>query len=132
MARLVPLAFLAFVAAAPAAPAPFLLKKKPALLRLEGTVWHGDGVVGKTTYRFLPGGSMHYTYSRRTYRTGKWRQEGNKVYWEMNSRYCWFEGEFQGEQMQGVARNRPGGRWALKMQLVRKERASPPVSGKSE
>jgi hypothetical protein len=118
MTRLVPLGLLVCVSVALAAPAPFLPKKKPLLVQLEGTIWHGGGVVGITTYRFLPGGSMHYSYGRRNFTTGKWKQEGSKIYWEMNSRYCWFEGEFKGEQMSGVARNKPGGRWDLKMQLV--------------
>ena len=101
------------------APAPFLPKKpQPQPHSLVGTSWYGDGVVADTLYRFRPGGQMVYTYRGRTFSNGKWWQEGGRVFWEMNSRYCWFEGQVQDGQLVGVAQNKPGGRWDLRMKRV--------------
>ncbi len=118
MSRASALLLLLWVTQALAAPAPFLPRKVPPLTGLENTIWHGSGVVGDTTYRFRPGGQMVYTYGKQTYNTGVWRQEGARIFWEMNGRYCWFEGEFRDGVMHGVARNKPGGRWDLKMSRV--------------
>lgn len=112
---------LTFAVSLPAqgAPAPFL-PKKPQLQphSLVGTSWYGDGVVGKTLYRLGPGGQMVYSYGGRTYSNGTWRQEGSRVYWEMNRGYCWFEGEVRDGQLAGVAQNKRGGRWELRMKRV--------------
>lgn len=81
---------------------------------LAGSVWEGDGVVAKTVYEFHPDGRISMTYSgRRHHNIGTWTQEGTRVYWEANKRYCEFEGTLRGTTITGHSWNKPGGNWTL-------------------
>lgn len=110
MTRLVPLGLLVCLSSALAAPAPFLPKKnkKPAVRGLEGTTWKGNS----RTYQLLPGGVLNYRYLSIS-ATGTWRQEGDRVFWDVNKRFSWFEGRLEGGVIRGVAQNRDGKRWDL-------------------
>jgi hypothetical protein len=120
MARTLALAVLLTQSAvpAPAAPVP---KGFPAVPRLEGTAWEGDGVVAPTTYRFEKDGVLVYTYNGTTYRNGTWKQDGKKVYWECNNRYCEYDGTVERDELRVRAWNVAGGRW----ELVIKRRKDP-------
>ncbi|MGL4553042.1 MAG: hypothetical protein ACRC33_17885, partial [Gemmataceae bacterium] len=97
MFRLFSLALTLTVAAAWSAPLPFP-KKRPNVL--EGTTWVGTGIVTTpTTYRFERGGVLVSVESGHLYRDGTWKQDGEKVEWERNKRYCWFEGTFKADKM---------------------------------
>jgi len=108
---------IALANAAPAAPVPKEILKKPE--SLEGTTWSGDGVVAPTVYTFNKGGGLTYSYQGATHTAGSWKQDGNKIYWESNNKYCEFDGTFENGTMTGKAHNRPGGQWDLKMVKVK-------------
>jgi hypothetical protein len=104
---------LAACVAAAAAPVP--KEKKPPAPKLEGTTWSGDGVVAPTTYTFEKGGTLTYRYNGETHTAGSWKQEGARVYWETNNKYCEFEGTVKGAEMTGKAWNVTGAKWELKI-----------------
>ena len=82
---------------------------------LGGTTWTGDGVVNSPTkYHFHADGKMSTTYSGRTYHIGTWKQDGAKIYWECNNRYCEFEGTMDGTTISGKAWNKANLRMDLK------------------
>jgi hypothetical protein len=79
-----------------------------------GTVWEGDGVVAASVYEFHPDGRMTMSYlGTRHQNIGTWQQDGTRIYWETNGRYCEFEGTITGTAMTGRAWNKPGGKWTL-------------------
>jgi len=110
---------LCLILAGPAAAAPVPKECRNSAPKLEGTTWEGDGVVAPTTYRFGPGGALTYSYNGRTYTTGTWKQDGPRVYWECNNRYCEYEGTVKRDGMTVRAWNVAGGTWELKIKLVR-------------
>ena len=111
------LAFALLASAAVAAPVPKEVRNGAE--RLEGTTWSGDGVVAPTVYTFNAGGGLTYSYNGATHTVGTWKQDGNKIYWETNGKFCEFDGTFESGAMTGKARNRPGGVWDLKMVEVK-------------
>jgi hypothetical protein len=81
---------------------------------LAGTVWEGDGVVAATIYEFHPDGRISMTYLNFRHRNiGTWQQDGTRIYWEANGRYCEFEGTLSGTTITGKSWNKPGGNWTL-------------------
>jgi len=106
-----------------AAPAPFPREKKqPQVPSLAGTTWAGDGPDAPTTYYFDPNGTLTYSYSKRTYSNGTWKQEGKRVYWESNKRYYEFEGTIEGNTITGTGRNVAGWKGQLTIQASRAPR----------
>jgi hypothetical protein len=117
MIRLFVLALAVNVAVAWSAPLPFP-KPKKKVFSLEGTTWVGSGIVTTpTTYVFEKGGVLISIESGHTYRDGTWTQDGEKIEWERNKRYCWFVGTFQTDQMGGVVKNVRGINMKLSMKL---------------
>ena len=82
---------------------------------LTGSVWEGDGVVeSPTVYEFHPNGRLTVSHSGERYANiGTWSQNGRRVNWEMNDRYCEFEGTLKGTTITGRSWNQPGGAWVL-------------------
>ncbi len=113
MRTLIALALLAHAPFAGAAPVPKELLKRAG--SLGGTTWSGDGVVAPTVYTFEKGGGLTFNYDGTPHKTGSWKQDGDKIYWETCDRYCEFDGTFANGTMTGKAHNKPGGKWDLKM-----------------
>ena len=113
MRTVLALALLTLAPFAGAAPVPKELLRVAE--SLEGTTWSGDGVVAPTEYVFLKGGGFSYSYKGATHTAGSWKQDGNKIYWECNNKYCEFDGTIENGVMTGKAHNQPGGKWDLKM-----------------
>jgi hypothetical protein len=112
MFRLAVMCVLMLVASAVAAPIPREDQRPP--VPLAGSVWEGDGVVAPTTYEFHPDGRITMSYNgRRHQNIGTWHQDGTRVYWEANNRYCEFEGTLSGTTITGKSWNQPGGNWTL-------------------
>ena len=62
---------------------------------MAGTSWAGKTAEGwDMTIEFLPEGKMTVSYNRASFNRASWKQDGDKVYYEMNDRYCEFEGKF--------------------------------------
>lgn len=109
MTRVVALLLLAGSLAA--APVPKELKAK--LDDLAGTTWKGQGICGDTVYTFEKDGRLTYSYGTSCWRNGTWKQEGDKLYWEVNRKYAEFEGVVKGGVITGRSWNVAGGSWTL-------------------
>lgn len=87
---------------------------------LAGSTWEGDGVVAQTVYEFHPDGRITMSYSGARYvNIGTWQQDGTRIYWEANNRYCEFEGKLKGTTITGRSWNKPGGNWTLTVKRTR-------------
>jgi hypothetical protein len=83
-----------------------------AIRSIAGTTWAGTDSDGDDyTFRFMPGGALHYTSPTGSYENGTWTQEGKRVAFEMNDHYSDYEGTIEGETMQGKASNKAGHAW---------------------
>lgn len=89
---------------------------------VEGTEWSGDDTPLniRTVFRFEKGGALEYAYNGSTYRTGSWRQEGAKVYFELNSRYRECEATVRGDVLEGDSWNARGLRWKTTLRRTAK------------
>jgi hypothetical protein len=83
----------------------FPVPKDAGTASIAGTTWSGDGVVAATVYTFNADGSMTYSYNGATHTNGHWKQDGTKIYWECNNKYCEFEGKLDGNDISGKAWN---------------------------
>jgi hypothetical protein len=108
-----------------AAPLPPEARIKP-VKEVAGTVWEGDGVVAPTVYYFEKGGVLTYSYNGAAYSNGTWKQDGERIYWEFNERYCEFEGKISGDTISVNAWNVKGGKWELTIKL--RPDARPPAA----
>src|SRR3954454_16971989 len=116
MPRLSLVVLLAVLVAAPAPAAPRLKPEKNDAPALAGTSWAGKTAEGwDMTIDFLPDGKMTVSYNGASYNKAGWKQDGDKVYYEMNDRYCEFEGKFSGEAIEGETRNVRGKRWTTSL-----------------
>ena len=97
---------------APAAFAAPIPKDARTGTRLDGDyVWFGNDVVAETTYRFLPGGKISYSYRTTTHTAGSWTQTGRNVSWELNGKYIQYEGTVVGDTITVKAWNVRGAKW---------------------
>lgn len=103
-----------FVNAASGFPVP----KQARVQSVAGTVWFGEGVVADTRYTFNADGSLTYAYNNSTHTVGSWKQDGEKIYWETNNKYCEFEGTLSGNEITGKAWNVANFRKDLKFSKV--------------
>src|SRR5262249_39837716 len=116
-------ALMVLLGTALAAPAPFQREKRqPPVLNLYGMTWAGDGPDAPTTYYFDPNGTLTYSYMKRTYSNGAWKQEGKRVCWESNKRYYEFEGTIEGNTITGTGRNIVGWKGQLRIQASKANR----------
>src|SRR5947209_2789460 len=85
---------------------------------VEGTVWQsraeGPGRAD-LTYKFEPGGVLVYSYNGTTYRNGTWEQTGDRLYFEMNKKYCECRATIHGDRIEGQSWNKAGARWPTVM-----------------
>jgi hypothetical protein len=114
MIRLASLLVIA-LAVGPSWAAPKLKPKAPEPPALAGT-WTGLNYEKHTmTVEFRAGGEMVYSYNGATYRNATWTQDGDKVYFEMNMKYCEFHGKLSGDSVEGESHNVAGLRWSTSL-----------------
>lgn len=100
--------------------APRLKPDKPAAPSVVGTSWAGKTAEGwDMTIDFAADGKMTVTYNGMSYTRASWKQDGDKVYYEMNDRYCEFEGKLAGDTITGETHNVRERRWATTLTRVR-------------
>ena len=120
MTRHAVLAALAVVAAGPLLAAPRLKPEKPTAPPLAGTSWAGKTAEGwDMTIDFAADGKMTVSYNGSSYNRAGWKQDGDRVYYEMNDRYCEFEGKFVGGAIEGETHNVRGRRWPTTLTRIR-------------
>ena len=100
--------------------APRLRPEAPAAPSLVGTSWAGKTAEGwDMTIDFAADGKMTVTYNGTSYTRASWTQDGDKVYYEMNDRYCEFNGKLAGDTITGETHNVRERRWATTLTRVR-------------
>jgi len=120
MTRPAVLALLVTLIALPLQAAPQLKAPPKKVPALEGTRWAGETAEGwAMTIDFVAEGKMKVTYNGNTYTVASWKQDGDKVYWEMNNKYCEFNGKFAGDTIEGDSHNVAGRQWPTRMTRVR-------------
>src|SRR5262245_26947622 len=111
MSRLASLAVLALTVV-PSWAAPKLKPKAVETLSVADTTWTGlTYEKHPITIEFKAGGEMVYSYNGQTYRNATWTQDGEKVYFEMNQKYCEFNGKLAANTLEGESHNVTGLRW---------------------
>jgi hypothetical protein len=90
---------------------------------LAGTTWVGETAEGwAMTIEFGADGTMNVSYKTTRFSRASWKQDGDKIYWEMNNKYCEFDGKMKGDTIEGESHNVAGKRWTTKMTLVKSDR----------
>jgi hypothetical protein len=116
-------ALLALIVAAPILAAPRLKPEKTDAPALAGTSWAGKTAEGwDMTVDFAADGKMTVSYNGTSYNRASWKQDGDKVYYEMNDRYCEFNGKFRGDAIEGDSHNVRGRAWSTRLTRVVRDR----------
>ena len=119
MYRLAP-ALLVLILLAPASAAPRLKEKKADTAPLAGTSWAGKTAEGwDMTIDFAADGKMTVSYNKASYTSASWKQDGDRVYYEMNNRYREFNGKLAGDTIDGESQNVRGRKWSTTLTRVR-------------
>ncbi len=76
------------------------------------TTWEGKDSDGEySTYNFLTEGILHYEIPSGSWQNGTWKQDGNKIYYEMNNKFSEQYGTIRGNKMKGTGHNIEGHEW---------------------
>lgn len=119
MARLLGvIAVLAVAASASAAPVPKAFKSK--VPDVTGTTWVSDeneAKLGVIEYTFLEGGKLSWrTQGQNNVSTrGSWKQDADKLWWEVNDVYVNYNVTFADGRFDGDALNKVNLRWTIRL-----------------
>jgi hypothetical protein len=120
MIRRVPILVLALLVTAPLAAAPRPKEKEKPVPSIAGTSWTGKTLEGwDMTIDFAADGGMTVTYNGSSFKTASWTQTGEKVYYEMNHKYCEFNGKIADGVIEGETHNIKDKVWATRLTKVR-------------
>src|SRR5947209_5944369 len=101
-------ALVALLVAVPVVAAP-RLKPEKKVPSIAGTSWAGVTAEGDAmTIDFAADGAMTVSYNGTSFNRASWKQDGDKIYWEMNDRYCEFNGKLSGDTITGDSHNVKG------------------------
>jgi hypothetical protein len=91
---------------------------QPRVVDLRGTTWSGwNSIVNSDwTVTFEPDGVFYYQHGGSKNRTGHWKQDGDRVYYEVNGKYCECLGTITGNVIQAESWNIKGVRWKIVLQ----------------
>jgi hypothetical protein len=102
--------------------APALKPVPNKTIPLAGTTWVGNTAEGwEMTIEFVADGSMNVSYKNTKFNRASWKQDGDKIYWEMNGKYCEFNGKLADKTIEGESHNVVGKKWETKMTRVATE-----------
>lgn len=123
MYRRLALPIIFILAAGPVLAAPRLKPRTPPVAPLAGTSWAGKTAEGwDMTIDFAADGKMTVSYNGNSFTRASWRQDGDKVYYEMNERYCEFNGKFVRGAIEGESHNVRGRTWTTRLTRVARDR----------
>jgi opacity protein-like surface antigen len=117
------LAVFVAVIAVPAFAAPQLKPRANKIEPLAGTSWSGQTAEGwPMTIDFAADGTMTVAYNMTKFNKATWKQDGDKIYWEMNGCYCEFNGKLVGDTLNGDSHNVAGKKWQTNMTRLGRDR----------
>lgn len=116
MIRRILLVLLAVAVPVFAAPA---LKPANMTPSLVGTTWSGNSFEKQTmVLEFAADGQVTITYNGNPVANTTWKQDGEKIYFSMNSKYCEFDGKYNEGRIVGQCYNVAGNRWDVTLTRV--------------
>lgn len=81
---------------------------------VEGTTWDSEDSTGQQKYyEFQKGGKLVQYTSNERFPNGTWKQEGDRLSFEVNEGYVTFEARIEGDRFEGNAQPRFGSGWTL-------------------
>jgi hypothetical protein len=83
-------------------------------INVSGTSWtvvETDTEGSRDIFNFLPDGTLSYSYQPGSFTNGKWKQNGNSIYIEMNNKFVEYQGRISGTHIEGTASNIKGNHW---------------------
>jgi hypothetical protein len=99
-----------------AAPALKPANKTPSLV---GTTWSGNSFEKQTMIlEFAADGQVVVTYNGSPVANTSWKQDGDKIYFSLNSKYCEFDGKYVEGRIVGQCYNVAGNRWDVTLTRV--------------
>src|SRR5262249_3197851 len=99
-----------------AAPALKPVNKTPSLV---GTTWTGNSFEKQSiVLEFAADGQVAVTYNGNPVANTEWKQDGDKVHFSLNSKYCEFDGKFVEGRIVGQCYNVAGNRWDVTLTRV--------------
>jgi hypothetical protein len=103
-----------------AAPALKPVNKTPSLV---GTTWSGNSFENQTmTLEFAADGQVAVTYNGAGVANTDWKQDGEKIYFSLNSKYCEFDGKYVEGRIVGQCYNVAGNRWDVTLTRVKSDK----------
>lgn len=100
------------LAVGPGGAAPKLKPKPPAVSSLVGTKWVGLTYEKQPlVVEFKADGEVAISYNNSPVKNTGWTQDGDKVYFHMNMKYCEFNGKVVGDKLDGTSENVTGLKW---------------------
>jgi hypothetical protein len=103
--------------------APRLPDEKPKVRSLIGTKWTGNSYEGREiVLEFLDDGNVNVTYNGARIENAGWKQDGNKVWFQLNKNYCEFDGLLKGDRIEGRCHNIANTQWDVTLTPVPKDR----------
>jgi hypothetical protein len=90
---------------------------------LVGTTWTGNSFEKQTmVFEFASDGRVTVTYNGGPIADAGWTQAGDKIYFQLNKRYCEFDGKLIGDRIVGQCYNVAGARWDVTLTPVVREK----------
>ncbi|HEX3152038.1 MAG TPA: hypothetical protein VHR66_28450 [Gemmataceae bacterium] len=109
--------------AIPAWSAPRLPEEKGKVRSLIGTKWVGNSYEKREiVIEFLADGAVHVTYNDSPIENAGWRQDGDKIWFQLNKNYCEFDGVLKGDKLVGQCHNIANTQWDVTLTPVGKDR----------
>jgi len=106
--------------AASGSAAPKLKPKPPEVPSLVGTKWVGITYEKQPLLiEFKADGQVAITYNNSLVQNTGWTQDGDKIYFHMNKKYCEFNGKVSGDRLEGMSHNVTGLKWETNLTLER-------------
>jgi hypothetical protein len=123
MQRQLLVAICAILLGSPAWAAPRLPDEKPKVRSLVGTTWTGNSFEKREiVLEFLADGNVNVTYNEAKVENAGWKQDGEKIWFQLNKNYCEFNGVLKGDRVEGQCHNVAGTRWDVVLTPVAKTR----------
>jgi hypothetical protein len=107
----------------PAVAAPQLKPEKNKFPSLAGSTWSGNTFEKQTmVLAFGKEGQVTITYNGGPVQNTNWKQDGEKVCFSMNDKYCEFDGKIVGDRIEGECYNVAKTRWNVTLTRTTQDR----------
>ena len=92
---------------------------------MSDSIWVGFDLDKVMTFYFENGGILSYRNGGKSFRNGKWTQDGKTIKFQMNNGYRVFTGTIDGDTITGTSSNEAGKEWDLTFYRVDRPNCAP-------